>query len=468
MKGALDQGHERWAYNLPVHPAGPVLHVPYTFAPDPMGGTEVYVERLARAQRAAGHDAVVVAPSVEPDRTYELDGLRVRRFACATDLSLDELWGEGDSVAAAGFERALNEERPSLVHLHAFTSAVSMRVVRLIAARRIPTVLTYHTPTVSCARGTLLRWGQVPCNGELRATRCAACVLQGKGLPRPFAMAAAGASLVLGRAASALGGRGRATTALRMHELVARRHDTVRSLLNAVDRVIVLCDWTADVLRTNHVAQGRVRRIRHGLIARDPAPVLTAPAPSPPLRVAFVGRLAPEKGPDLLLRALAMAPGPLELDMYGLVPLGRAPFVDALRAAAALDPRVRLLPPIAQDEVIPRLATYHLVAVPSRWMETGPFVVLEAFAAGVPVLGARLGGIAEWVTDGVDGLLLPQDDPVAWARALGGLAAAPARLAALRAGVHAPIRFEDSVVRQVGAVYRELVGDPWPSTPELP
>ena len=73
---------------------------------------------------------------------------------------------------------------------------------------------------------------------------------------------------------------------------------------------------------------------------------------------------------------------------------------------------------IAPDEVIGLMADYDLIAVPSRWLETGPLVALEAFAAGVPVLGANLGGIAELVRDGVDGVLVAADDPAAWAAAI--------------------------------------------------
>jgi len=45
------------------------------------------------------------------------------------------------------------------------------------------------------------------------------------------------------------------------------------------------------------------------------------------------------------------------------------------------------------------------------WLETGPLVVLEAFAAGVPVIGSRLGGIAEMVKEEQDGLLFRAGDP---------------------------------------------------------
>jgi glycosyltransferase involved in cell wall biosynthesis len=61
---------------------------------------------------------------------------------------------------------------------------------------------------------------------------------------------------------------------------------------------------------------------------------------------------------------------------------------------------------------------YDALVVPSVWLETGPLVVLEAFAAGVPVIGSRLGGIAEMVRDGEDGLLFEAGCPSKLASAI--------------------------------------------------
>jgi glycosyltransferase involved in cell wall biosynthesis len=82
--------------------------------------------------------------------------------------------------------------------------------------------------------------------------------------------------------------------------------------------------------------------------------------------------------------------------------------------------------------------------------------VLESFAARTPVLGARLGGISELVTNGVDGVLVPPDDPAAWSSAIAEFAANPERIRQLRAGVRPP-RVMDDVAREMAALYRTML-----------
>jgi len=91
---------------------------------------------------------------------------------------------------------------------------------------------------------------------------------------------------------------------------------------------------------------------------------------------------------------------------------------DVLVRKTAADPRITFLPPIAREEVPIVLAAFDMLVVPSQWQETGPLVVLEAQACGVPVLGSNLGGIAELVTPGVDGHLVDFSDSAAWATAI--------------------------------------------------
>jgi glycosyltransferase involved in cell wall biosynthesis len=88
-------------------------------------------------------------------------------------------------------------------------------------------------------------------------------------------------------------------------------------------------------------------------------------------------------------------------------------------------------------------------------METGPLVVLEAFAAGVPVIGSRLGGIAELVDHGIDGLLVETESVPAWTDVLAQLLQDADLLPRLRAGIRPPRRMS-TVADEMLALYHEL------------
>ena len=73
-------------------------------------------------------------------------------------------------------------------------------------------------------------------------------------------------------------------------------------------------------------------------------------------------------------------------------------------------------------------------------------------------MGTRLGGVAELVSDQVDGLLIPPEDPGGWASAIAALAAAPEQVARLRAGIIPP-RTMDDVARDMAGLYQALRAD---------
>ena len=83
-------------------------------------------------------------------------------------------------------------------------------------------------------------------------------------------------------------------------------------------------------------------------------------------------------------------------------------------------------------------------------------VVLEAFAAGVPVIGSNLGGIAELVTNGVDGLLVEPCSVGAWIRVLRKVSNHPALLGELRSNISPPRRVSESA-HDMAEIYRALL-----------
>jgi glycosyltransferase involved in cell wall biosynthesis len=438
-----------------------IIHVPFTFSPDPIGGTEVYVDNLARDLRELGVDAIVAAPG-ETSRAYTLDGLRVRRYAGAKEITdVSQLYGSGDTVAAGEFAKILDEERPDLLHLHAFTSAVSLQLIRQAKRRSIPVVFTYHTPTVTCARGTLLLWGNNICDGKLDVRRCAACNLNSHGMYRPIAEWIARLPPVVVRSLTRHGLQGDIWTALRMSELVSMRHDVCRAMASEVDHIVAVCKWVKELLLLNDVPDAKVSVSRHGIrqtINQKPHPIHSRIGESSDeIRIAFLGRLDPTKGAHVLIEALAMKPGlKIKLDIYGIVQsAANAAYQEKIMKLARTDPRISIHKPIPSVEVVSRLRHYDFLAVPSQWLETGPMVALEAFAAGIPVIGWDVGGVAEIVRNGIDGLLIRRGSD--WGEPLSRLAQDPKLREQLKAGVRPP-RTSIEVAREMLALYKSLLG----------
>lgn len=429
-----------------------VLHVPYTFFPDPCGGTEVYVLDLAKGLVARGLSAAVAAPA-RAAASYEHEGVPVHRFAIGDGRGLAYAYGEPDVVAAEGFRAIVEQVRPQVVHLHARTSAVSELLVDVAHAAGAKVVLTYHTPTVSCARGTMLQFGREPCGGSLDAARCGACVLTGLGMPELIArsLARAPACLQEKMAATALPWP---MSALRVPGLIARSHARFHSMLEKVDRVVAVSAWVEACLLRNGVNPRKLVLSRQGIGTRIEALPPASRQTEGPLRLAFFGRRDPAKGVDVLLDALERIPeAAVQLDLF-LVDQGAGRESDRIARAARKDARVVVRPPVPPVRVGQTMRAYDLVVVPSLVMETGPLVVLEALTAGVPVLGTDRGGVAELVRDGVDGLLLPPHAD-AWAQTLYRLARDRSAVERLRNGVR-PGRTTADVVSDMLDLYAAL------------
>jgi glycosyltransferase involved in cell wall biosynthesis len=134
--------------------------------------------------------------------------------------------------------------------------------------------------------------------------------------------------------------------------------------------------------------------------------------------VLFLGRLVPVKGADLLLRACA------GLDGVELVLAGEGPERPGLeRLARRLDTPARFVGPKLGPERDAWLAAADLLVLPSRVLPDGrgdsaPVVLLEALAAGLPLVATRVGGNAELLEHGQTGLLVPPDQPGALRRAI--------------------------------------------------
>jgi glycosyltransferase involved in cell wall biosynthesis len=172
----------------------------------------------------------------------------------------------------------------------------------------------------------------------------------------------------------------------------------------------------------------------------------------------MIGRIDEMKGMHLPLAALDRDRNlRLTLDIYGGVQSESA-YVTDLRSRIAKEPRVRLLPPVRPEDVVRVLSAYDVMLVPSQVIETGPLVVLEAHAAGIPVIGSALGGIAERVRDGVDGRLVEAGSVRAWEEALREVCDNREMVDAWRSEIESP-RTMGAVADDMIPIYHSLAAD---------
>ena len=176
------------------------------------------------------------------------------------------------------------------------------------------------------------------------------------------------------------------------------------------------------------------------------------------LHLVFVGRLAPVKGLRVLLSALAQS----GRDDVRLTIVGDGTERATLETQARpLGERVRFTGYQSQEEVAQILSTADAFILPS-FAEGVPVVLMEALAAGLPVMATRITGVPELVDHGVSGLLVTPGDPDALARAIDDLAARPDRGRSMGAAGREAVRAEfdiDIEAARLARLFTEGPGD---------
>jgi glycosyltransferase involved in cell wall biosynthesis len=215
-----------------------------------------------------------------------------------------------------------------------------------------------------------------------------------------------------------------------------------RALTGRAARVIAITHALArfHVERVGLPAE-KVDVVHYGL---DTPPAAWGEAGDPPdgRILLAIARLVEQKGVDVAVRALVSLPPEARL-----VVLGEGPERERLEALAAeLGVQDRVLLPGRVGDVAAWLRSAEVVVHPVRWEGFG-LALLEAMQAARPVVASAVSSIPEIVVDGETGLLVPPDDPVALAEAIGSLLADPERAARLGEAGRARARDEFSVER---------------------
>lgn len=338
------------------------------------GGAERYLDVVVSGLGRLGHDLVLWHEISQPSERSLIDPDSMHGSICVETRGLEEA------------RRLLVAWAPDVIFMHRLDNVDHQRMLRDIA----PTVFLSHDYYGTCISGTKAFGFPVirPC-GQVFGAPC---------LVRYFPRRCGGLSPL---------------TMVR-----AYRTQTARlELLRGYQAIVTLSEH----MRQEYIRHGLGEGVVHRLPPIDTSlPSLAArrPSPSDPgdkrLRLAFIGRLDRVKGCDLLIRALRAVQSAVGTAIT-LTIAGDGPALDRCRRLAdtVKDANIEIVfcGWVSATDTATLLANADALVVPSVWPEPLGLVGYEARRHGVPVAAFAVGGIPEWLEDGVSGALAPADPP---------------------------------------------------------
>ena len=381
---------------------------------------------------------------------------KFRAVGAKLALALRTIWNPRTYREVRALIRA---EKPTVVHCHNTFPLISPSIYWAASREGVPVVQTLHNYRLACLNGYLFREGRV----------CEACLGRApwRGVCRRCYRDSRGQSAV-------------AAAMLLVHRLLG----TYR---RKVSRYIALTDFARDKFVAAGLPAGKISvkpnafttatvPAAAGLKSQDASPKSEVPSPETrpatcdlrlatcdggeAARVVYLGRLSPEKGVDVLLRAWSLFvqnPANPANGVTGVNDANRFPFLeiigdgperDALESLArelGIASRIRFAGALPRDAALAALSSASLLVLTSLCWEQFAVTPLEAMALGVPVLASDVARAGTILEDGVTGRFFRAGDPAALAAALRELLADPATLR--RLGEAARAAFEASDCR---------------------
>lgn len=423
----------------PLH----LLHAIHDFLPRYQAGSEIYALELGR-ELARRHRVTILCAEYDPshahgDLVWRLqDGLPVveivNNWVCGSFEDTYRPPMIGDRL-----RHVLRAIQPDVVHVHSLLN-LSFELPALAKAAGIPVVATLHDYTLVCPSGgqRIHRADRHVCH-EIDVDRCARCFKESPfhtkmslGLvaaaPAPVRSLAGAARRHLPALTGRLAAAAPQSAGWRIEpQDITRRLAAARDAWQQIDLFVAPSASMAREYERLGIAPSRIRVSDYGFPPLEPASEKPVAPRTGPLRIGYVGTLVWHKGVHVLLDAVRSLPaGSYEVKIYG-DPAVFADYARDLRAGAA-DLPVTFAGQFERRGAGAAYGSIDVLVVPSLWLENSPLVIHEAYQAGVPVIGARIGGIPELLDEGRNGWLFEAGSAVDLARALRQVIDHPARL----------------------------------------
>jgi len=441
-----------------------ILLITHFFPPRHNAGTENYTLGLAKSLQANGNNVqVLCAEDWGSGKTY-LNGVTeekyqdvlVRRihlnWSMAEDPNRVLYYSEKVKIWLSQF---LEKESFDIVHvMSAYSFGVG--IMESVKNAKLPLILTLMDFWFLCPSVQLLRSDGELCDGLTTALECQTCLMAGFGITKKltkFRVSSENQARVWGlvsRFRILSKQRGFRGGLLNMGE----RKRLLMSVIGIPDRVLTHSRVVKEMFARHTGRRVQILRNGHDLSWLKS---YVGKTHSDKLRIGYVGQIIPIKGVHILVEAFRKANlnNKAKLEIWG--GLEKDPgYTHNLEELINGDTSISLLGRFAHDDLAQVFSGIDILVVPSIWYENAPLVIWEAFAAGTPVIATNLGGMAEMISNEVNGLLFERGDANDLARQLERFFDEPDLLEKLKAEIP-KVKSVDEEVLELESIYRELL-----------
>ncbi len=351
------------------------------------GGAEVYMHQLSGKLQSRGHKVHAFATKSSKDLQTEDRKYFVTRhnydrkegMVKDSKKAVSFLWNR---EAAAALDLQIQDTKPDVIHLHNIYHHLSSSILSVIRKHKVPCVQTLHDYKLACPNYKMYTQNSV-------CERCKGGKYYNTVLHQ---------CLFAGIAPNILG-----AAEMTFTKLAQSYEKTVKTFICPSKFILQkMEEWGEPP----------------GKLTYLPNPIET---PENLMRqkedgncnYTYIGRLYPEKGIHILIRAAARVPS-VYLNIIGEGP--QKPELEELAKSIAPG-RVNFLGFLAGSELAEARRASKAICVPSLWYENAPLSVLEAMSEGLPVIASDIGGLPELVDDGITGFLAKPGSIESWIEA---------------------------------------------------
>jgi glycosyltransferase involved in cell wall biosynthesis len=444
-----------------------ILLTVHQFLPKYSYGTEVLTRDTGLEMLARGHEVHVLTtdPGAEEEsidlrhEDYDYHGLKVHAVRLPKRKSALERHKHqyDNGLVAEHVRQYVRRVRPEAVHMF-HLSKLSGSVIDVFQELGVPVVFTSTDFWAICARATLAKpSGELSTGPNDISSNCLECWAVERFLPSHQLPDSTETQEFYRKIAErAINRTDDEHTRWEIVRTLLARTGFLRERFNSVDAILAPTQLMRLMITDNGIDPDLVTVSPYGMDTSAFRAARGHRRPSGRLRVGYIGSITPHKGLNVLVEAFKRLPKDSGATLRVCGSLGSSPdYATRVYAQAGGDPRINFAGTFPNEKMVSELEKIDVLVVPSTWYENAPLVIYSALSSGVPVVATNLGGMAELVHNGENGLLFEPGDPEDLARQLQHLIDEPGLLEEL-AGNAGDVRTVEDSVDEMLDLYERL------------